>query len=175
MQDRRKSTETNSGNAEIHNDDSNSSLPVKLETEEVESNPSPHQNSAVLNQIIEPASPVKSDIISLEEKVLTESSNSISSQNEDIKSPAKPNILLNAHQIIVSPERPRALSPLKMSEQSGPVLSKQQRLLFEQQLRQHVQLTTMHFLQCYKHPTLYKLASEMKNLLVNACSVLTIF
>ncbi|KAK7586010.1 hypothetical protein V9T40_003886 [Parthenolecanium corni] len=163
--DRRKSTETNSGNAEIHNDDSNSSLPVKLETEEVESNPSPHQNSAVLNQIIEPASPVKSDIISLEEKVLTESSNSISSQNEDIKSPAKPNILLNAHQIIVSPERPRALSPLKMSEQSGPVLSKQQRLLFEQQLRQHVQLTTMHFLQCYKHPTLYKLASEMKNLL----------
>lgn len=140
-----------------------------MESGELESNPIPYQESDVINQNIEHVSPLKPDKISLDKQVkkLSESSNCKSTESQNIHSPVKPNMLLNVQQITVSPERPTFLSPLKESKQTGPVLSKQQRLLFEQQLRQHVQLTTMHFLQCYKHPTLFKLAGEMKNLLVS--------
>lgn len=47
-----------------------------------------------------------------------------------------------------------------------PIFTSSQKLLFDQQLRQHVQLTLMHFLQCYKHPSLFIYAEELKTNLV---------
>lgn len=48
----------------------------------------------------------------------------------------------------------------------SPIFTSSQRLLFDQQLRQHIQLTLMHFLQCYKHPSLFIYAEELKTNLV---------
>lgn len=48
-----------------------------------------------------------------------------------------------------------------------PIILKPQRLLLKQQLQQHVQLTAMHFLQCYKHPVLFRYAADMKVILVS--------
>lgn len=42
-----------------------------------------------------------------------------------------------------------------------------QRLILAQQLRQHVQLSTQHFLQLYGHPELWALADICKQNLVN--------
>lgn len=42
-----------------------------------------------------------------------------------------------------------------------------QTLLLKQQLRQHVQLLTQHYLQTYGHPVLHYLASELKLRLVS--------
>lgn len=46
-------------------------------------------------------------------------------------------------------------------------LSLEQRLLLEQQMRKHVQLTTQHFLQTYAHPQLWQMAGEFKSILVS--------
>lgn len=43
----------------------------------------------------------------------------------------------------------------------------QQECLLSQQMRQHVQLLTQHFLQTYKHPNLCDLASNFKQNLVS--------
>jgi hypothetical protein len=47
------------------------------------------------------------------------------------------------------------------------ILSSEQRLLLDQQMRKHVQLTTQHFLQTYAHPQLSHCASECKGILVS--------
>lgn len=41
-----------------------------------------------------------------------------------------------------------------------------QRLLLEQQMRQHIQIITQNYLQFYKHPAFDDLASEQKEFLV---------
>ncbi|KAJ9573919.1 hypothetical protein L9F63_008718, partial [Diploptera punctata] len=46
-------------------------------------------------------------------------------------------------------------------------LPSEQRLLLEQQMRKHVQLTTQHFLQTFGHPELWYMAGEFKNILVS--------
>lgn len=143
-----------------------------MESEELESTSKPSQEADALNNIIEHVSPIKSGVISSEKQVGT-----LSELLSHDLAEERPALVPSVQQITVSPEQPTFLSPVK-SDQSGPSLSKQQRLLFEQQLRQHVQLTTMHFLQCYKHPTLFELADEMKYLLVSASalhSILFIF
>jgi hypothetical protein len=48
-------------------------------------------------------------------------------------------------------------------------LSAEQRLLLDQQLRKHVQLTTQHFLQTYVHPQLSHCAAECHGIIVS-CS-----
>lgn len=72
------------------------------------------------------------------------------------------------------PERPEevdtpppVVTKPKIPISECPVLTTSQRLLLEQQIRQHVQLTLTHFLQCHKHPTLFRLAEEMKINLVS--------
>lgn len=45
-----------------------------------------------------------------------------------------------------------------------------QKCLLQQQLQQHVQLITQHFLQTYQHPRFYYYANYCKTMLV--CSVL---
>ena len=50
--------------------------------------------------------------------------------------------------------------------ESSP-MALEQRLLLEQQMRKHVQLTTQHFLQTYAHPELWRMAGEFKNILVS--------
>jgi len=127
------------------------------------------QESSVLNQTIHDVSPKKPDGTSLENQN-DEPSVSNSPQSQSPNSPTRSNSLTETQKIISTPERAEVLLPVIKLEPSVPVLSKQQQLLFEQQMRQHVQLTTTHFLQCYKHPTHYKLATEMKNLLVNMIS-----
>jgi hypothetical protein len=47
--------------------------------------------------------------------------------------------------------------------------SDEQRLLLDQQLRKHVQLTTQHFLQTYAHPQLSHCAAECHGIIVS-CS-----
>jgi hypothetical protein len=47
--------------------------------------------------------------------------------------------------------------------------SAEQRLLLDQQLRKHVQLTTQHFLQTYAHPQLSHYAAECHGIIVS-CS-----
>ncbi|XP_023712156.1 GON-4-like protein isoform X2 [Cryptotermes secundus] len=47
------------------------------------------------------------------------------------------------------------------------MMSSEQRLLLDQQMRKHVQLTTQHFLQTYAHPQLSSCASECKGILVS--------
>lgn len=47
-----------------------------------------------------------------------------------------------------------------------------QKVLLEQQLRQHVQLLTQHFLLTYKHPELDKMACKYKENLVWNYSIL---
>ena len=46
-------------------------------------------------------------------------------------------------------------------------LSAEQRLLLDQQLRKHVQLTTQHFLQAYAHPQLSHFAAECHGIIVS--------
>ncbi|PSN41136.1 hypothetical protein C0J52_05206, partial [Blattella germanica] len=46
-------------------------------------------------------------------------------------------------------------------------LSVEQRLLLNQQMRKHVQLSTQHFLQTYGHPKLSHFAGEFKSILVS--------
>jgi len=43
----------------------------------------------------------------------------------------------------------------------------EQRLLLDQQLRKHVQLTTQHFLQTYAHPQLSHCAAECHGIIVS--------
>ena len=45
--------------------------------------------------------------------------------------------------------------------------SEEQRLLLDQQLRKHVQLTTQHFLQTYAHPQLSHYAAECHGIIVS--------
>ena len=45
--------------------------------------------------------------------------------------------------------------------------SAEQRLLLDQQLRKHVQLTTQHFLQTYAHPQLSHCAAECHGIIVS--------
>ena len=47
--------------------------------------------------------------------------------------------------------------------------SAEQRLLLDQQLRKHVQLSTQHFLQTYAHPQLSHCAAECHGIIVS-CS-----
>lgn len=48
------------------------------------------------------------------------------------------------------------------------LLSPPQRLVLDQQLRQHVQILAQHFLQTYMHPVLNGYAAKCKKLLVRA-------
>lgn len=52
-------------------------------------------------------------------------------------------------------------------EQNGTIMTKTQILLLQQQLRQHVQLTTQHFLQTCQHPLFSSYAKGCKVTLVN--------
>lgn len=61
---------------------------------------------------------------------------------------------------------PVTISKPKIPVSECPIITTSQRLLLDQQIRQHVQLTLTHFLQCHKHPTLFKFADEMKTNLV---------
>jgi hypothetical protein len=44
----------------------------------------------------------------------------------------------------------------------------EQRLLLDQQLRKHVQLTTQHFLQTYAHPELSHCAAQCRGIIVSS-------
>jgi hypothetical protein len=60
-------------------------------------------------------------------------------------------------------------------DNSMKVMTSEQRLLLDQQMRKHVQLTTQHFLQTYAHPQLSSCASECKGVLVShAVSAVTL-
>lgn len=52
-------------------------------------------------------------------------------------------------------------------QQSDTFMTKNQILLLQQQLRQHVQLTTQHFLQTCQHPMYGNYAKDFKTILVN--------
>lgn len=52
------------------------------------------------------------------------------------------------------------------SKSDLPVILPSQRYLLDQQMRQHVQMTTMHFLQFHKHPYFHRYANTMKELIV---------
>ncbi|XKL59720.1 hypothetical protein PGB90_000736 [Kerria lacca] len=86
--------------------------------------------------------------------------NHVPATNDEVKSNKKIE-LEKDHQLELSE------SLTKTCELELPILSEPQKLLLQQQLRQHVQLITLHFLQCYKHVTLFKYANEFKNILVS--------
>ncbi|CAH0391471.1 unnamed protein product [Bemisia tabaci] len=73
------------------------------------------------------------------------------------------------------PEIEEAVQSFEGAEQSRrsaapvevKVVAVEQLLLLQQQMRQHVQLTTQHFLQCYQHPELSKYADQCRNILLN--------
>jgi hypothetical protein len=50
--------------------------------------------------------------------------------------------------------------------------SAEQRLLLDQQIRKHVQLTTQHFLQTYAHPQLSHYAAECHGIIVSCLGLL---
>lgn len=53
------------------------------------------------------------------------------------------------------------------------VMSNEQFLLFEQQMRQHVQMLTQNYILTYEHPVLSDMATNFKNMLV--CVSLKLF
>lgn len=55
------------------------------------------------------------------------------------------------------------------------VMTAKQKLILDQQLRQHVQLCTQHFLQLYGHPELWSLAETCKQNLVNENSLFYVY
>lgn len=64
-----------------------------------------------------------------------------------------------AEKAVVNEEEPE--------ETRETIVTSSQKLLLEQQLRQHVQLTTQHFLQTCQHPMHAKKAGECKVILVS--------
>lgn len=52
-------------------------------------------------------------------------------------------------------------------------MSNEQFLLFEQQMRQHVQMLTQNYILTYEHPVLSDMAKNFKNMLV--CVSLKLF
>jgi len=60
-------------------------------------------------------------------------------------------------------------TPARIVEEEILSFSAEQRLLLDQQLRKHVQLTTQHFLQTYAHPQLSHYAAECHGIIVS-CS-----
>lgn len=106
---------------------------------------------------------------------LFECTDMMSSDDEDPRTLQQENPLLLEEDQPVQEEDPvpamsRVVVVRDRSAQEEDVrvtMSSEQRLLLDQQMRKHVQLTTQHFLQTYAHPQLSSCASECKGILVS--------